>query len=177
MSQFASNDSCRCIDSYLKLEIENQNDPHKDSEILRELYHGYRLNLEEVGEILGVCGETVRRWMVKFDIDRRYQPTPGVWFGHDKSAHEMWVTRDGNESAIAVYVAQLVAIADGADPSKVFSEGKVVHHRNGIPFDNRPKNLEVLGRSRHQLIHNGDNCWGPDERLDCDVLLNSQVES
>jgi len=31
--------------------------------------------------------------------------------------------------------------------------GKVVHHRNGDPADNRPENLEVLDSSEHSSRH------------------------
>jgi hypothetical protein len=31
--------------------------------------------------------------------------------------------------------------------------GKVVHHKNGIPWDNRADNIEVLTRSEHGKIH------------------------
>lgn len=53
-----------------------------------------------------------------------------------------------------VYVHQLVAIANGADPEKVFSDGVYhVHHKNELKYDNRPKNLEILDRVGHTLEH------------------------
>ena len=52
------------------------------------------------------------------------------------------------------YVHQLVAIANGADPSEVFSGGRFhIHHRNGCKFDNRPGNLEVRRSDEHGRHH------------------------
>ena len=49
-----------------------------------------------------------------------------------------------------VYVHQLVAIADGADPGKVFSNGVYhVHHRLPIPWLNIPGNLELVHWTEH----------------------------
>jgi len=54
----------------------------------------------------------------------------------------------------SVHVHQLLAIADGADPHKVFSGRDYhVHHKNHIPFDNRPSNLELMTASAHTKLH------------------------
>lgn len=59
-----------------------------------------------------------------------------------------WINADDKERY--VYVHQLVAIAEGADPAEVFSDGEFsVHHRNGCRFDNRAANLETLRHSEH----------------------------
>jgi len=51
---------------------------------------------------------------------------------------------------------QLVAIAEGADPHKVFSDNDhQVHHINGCKKDNRPENLVLLTAEEHGLVEQG----------------------
>ena len=52
-----------------------------------------------------------------------------------------------------VYIHQLNAILAGADPYDVFDPDRHVHHINGIPFDNRPGNLEVRDAQEHGFEH------------------------
>lgn len=53
-----------------------------------------------------------------------------------------------------VYVHQLSAIAAGADPAKVFSDGDfVTHHVDGIPENNGRENLLVISDSGHIAEH------------------------
>jgi len=53
-----------------------------------------------------------------------------------------------------IRVHTLMAIADGAPPSAVFGKGGFeVHHLNGIPWDNRPENLDVITTAEHNRIH------------------------
>jgi len=56
-----------------------------------------------------------------------------------------------------VSVHQLTAIAGGADPYKVFSDGDyMIHHKNTYRFDNRPANLELVTESQHMATHRRD---------------------
>lgn len=48
--------------------------------------------------------------------------------------------------------AQLVALLDHP-PEKVFGDGTHVHHKNHMPFDDRPENIEVLTDSEHVSYH------------------------
>lgn len=44
---------------------------YKDPDVLRKLYHGEDMTLQEVGDKLGVAFTTVQKWMEKHDIPRR----------------------------------------------------------------------------------------------------------
>lgn len=54
-----------------------------------------------------------------------------------------------------VYVHQLVAILAGEDPAEVFDENVDVHHRNTVPWDNRPENVELRDAREHRCDHIG----------------------
>lgn len=41
----------------------------------------------------------------------------------------------------------------GEDPREVFDDRTHVHHKNGIPWDNRPANLEVVDDVPHGRHH------------------------
>lgn len=52
------------------------------------------------------------------------------------------------------YVHQLTAIAHGADPYEVFSDGEFqVHHRDELKWNNTPDNLEVKHSADHAKHH------------------------
>jgi len=68
-----------------------------------------------------------------------------------------------------VYVHQLVAIADGADPHNLFDGPCQIHHSNGIPWDNRPSNIQTKHIAEHASDHArekwGDRPWRDEEAL------------
>lgn len=66
--------------------------------------------------------------------------------------YERWRLWDAGKDAY-FYVHRLTAIAEyGIDAVK----GMHVHHRNRIPWDNRPENLELLPPDRHCIRHHCD---------------------
>lgn len=67
----------------------------------------------------------------------------------------------GQWMGATIGIHRIIAIADGADPYKVFSGGEyVVHHGSEsdlpaceLPWANWPGNLEVMTRSDHSSMH------------------------
>lgn len=61
---------------------------------------------------------------------------------------------DHSDPSYTVYVHQLLAISEGHDPKKVFSSGEYhIHHENGVRWDNRPENIELLTPQEHVDEH------------------------
>lgn len=53
-----------------------------------------------------------------------------------------------------VYVHQLLAVAEGADPEDVFSNGLYhVHHANEVRWLNTPENVELVHNRDHARDH------------------------
>jgi hypothetical protein len=65
------------------------------------------------------------------------------------SGYETWATRN-RQGMDWVYVHRLLAVAENGFEAL---NGNHVHHKNGIKWDNRPENIEVLSPSEHARTH------------------------
>lgn len=127
---------------------------YRDEDTLRRLYHGEGLKAEEVASRLNCSSGTVLNWMEKLGVDRR--PRGGfrvmkqrVPFGTGGQGYERWELSDLGEKT-TIQVHRLVAVAEYGLEEVA---GKDVHHKNGIGWDNRPENIEVLDRAEHSSVH------------------------
>lgn len=123
---------------------------------------------QEIADEWGVGRNTIHRWLKKHDIDRRDWTGTGAWNRVQRASFYTETNENGGYEKIGAYdpkkdgmvwttVHQLLAVALGEDPDKVFSNGEFqTHHRTGIPFDNRPENIELLARDEHQRSHRAD---------------------
>ena len=131
--------------------------PWHDADTLRELHHGEELTYAEMAERLG-CGErTIWTWMDEHDIEGenridRAQAASRVNYAQyytNNSGYARWRARSGYETD-SVAVHRLVAVAEyGFDAVA----GNVVHHKNGVKWDNRPQNLEPMTDAQHKRLH------------------------
>lgn len=124
--------------------------------------------MKDIGDECDVSPPVILKWLRRHDIETRHPDAykkrkpisiqyktgelgdlPGP-YAEIKSS----VTVDGERVFDRAYVHQLLAIAEGADPHKVFSDGEYnVHHDNGIRWDNRPENIEFMTTNEHARHH------------------------
>ncbi|AFH21445.1 hypothetical protein OSG_eHP1_00075 [environmental Halophage eHP-1] len=121
---------------------------------LKELYHDRGLSTLEIADRYDVTPSGVSKRMNELGIEKRQSyrhKEPSITLnqhGYERYATGKFGYRD------SVFIHRLVVVAEGADPHKVFGDlSHVVHHKNEIPWDNRPENLEVVTQSEHKKIH------------------------
>jgi len=171
-------------DLSIQARIEKSEYPHRDADILHELYIEEELDSYECADKLGCSQQTVLNWLEKNDIDTRSQSEAQKGIGRveraaysgDGGGHWQWnVWSEGECKTVGVH--RLLAIAEGADPHRIFDGDTECHHRNGVPWDNRPENIEVVDGSEHQRAHkSGDTERKYDSELGCSVVNITEDE-
>lgn len=143
---------------------------HTNREWLAEQYHVNGRSLSDIADECDVDKVTIMNWMERHDIPRRdatqhVRESPSNFTTLESGYERVASKRNGELDQAKVH--QLVAIANGADPYKVFSNGEYqCHHINGVPWDNRPINVEVLEAGEHQDRH-----WPMRDREDTGEFL------
>lgn len=126
----------------------------KDADRLERMYWDEDMTLEEIGDELGCSASTISQWMQRFDIDREKLP--------EEKPPSHRITHEGYEEVrtkidqkqYSVLIHRLLAVAEGLLSPQAYADGLLhVHHKNGVPWDNRPSNLEVLTKSEHHKHH------------------------
>lgn len=129
---------------------------YKYKPVLHNLYVVQRMSDYKIADIFNVSRKTITYWRNKHDIEAiskteraRYRPAT---FYHDHEGYEQWNNGANQKSGggQSVRVHRLLAVAkEGVEKVK----GKSVHHKNGIPWDNREENIEVVEQSEHIKEH------------------------
>lgn len=127
--------------------------PRLSTETVRRMYWEDGLSQREIGEKLGCSRSLVGRFMRRNGIPRR-SPSAAISLGWDgdvfyykkTDGREVICSPDGNH----FLHHRLLAIAHhGFNAVK----DKHVHHKNGVPWDNRPDNLQLVNPAEHIRIH------------------------
>lgn len=143
--------------------IERPEKPYKDKETLRQLYHDERMTTYGIAEKFGVVNSTITYWMKKHGIEARsiseVRRDDYVPLRMSSDGYEQWCDQSNDERK-RVAVHQLLAIAEGENPHDVFSDENVIHHKNGLQWDNRASNVELMSISKHISHHNEEQHGG-----------------
>lgn len=122
----------------------------KTEEWLRERYWNEGLSLREIGELVGVSPATVSKQMEKLGVERRIEnKNRPLKISHLSAGYELIQNEYGGDR-YRLLLHRLLAVSEWGFDAVA---GNEVHHRNGIPWDNRPSNIEVVSKSEHKDYH------------------------
>lgn len=130
-----------------------QSKPWRDSELVNRLYHDEKMSGPEIAELLG-C--SVGPIYDRIDETRSIGDANKIRRLREPAAHR--IDEDGYERVgtkidgkrMATGVHRLIAVAEfGFEAVR----DKIVHHKNGVPWDNRPSNLQLMDQSDHVREH------------------------
>jgi len=142
------------------------NRPWADADRMRRLYHDKRMSFNDIADELGCSEFTVNEWIKRHGIETRsrreaaklsqVKQPPSHRFTRD--GYEIVEAGDGNGDTDVIRIHRLVMVAKhGVGAVK----DKVVHHKNEVPWDNRPDNLVLMTASEHTAHHRPiDRRWG-----------------
>lgn len=141
---------------------------YQDKQFLIEEYKNTDRSLKDMGELCGVADRTISYWCDKHDIETKpsggERPIPRFYTELESSASAGYETirTKHNRTDYRVKLHRLLAVAEyGFDEVKDMT----VHHKNGIKWDNRAENIELLPNSKHAKLHaeeqreNGNPFW------------------
>ena len=126
-------------------------DEWRNERWLREKYWDRELSLKQIGELVGVTATTIQREMKELGIERRTPKTERLpKISHTSQGYEMLQNNHEGEHYRCLH-HRLIAVSEYG-----FQEvcNSIIHHKNGIPWDNRIENLETLpSRGEHREKH------------------------
>jgi predicted DNA-binding protein YlxM (UPF0122 family) len=136
---------------------------HHNSEWLYERYYGDNMTISEMADAAGVGDASIIRQMDRRGIERRPNyvtrvlRNPGAGFVQaDARGYEM-IKHSVKDHTYNFPIHRLLAIAEyGYEVVK----GAVVHHKNGIKWDNRPDNIELFDSQAEHMKHHGEERGG-----------------
>jgi len=116
----------------------------KEEELKREVFNSN--SIRELSEKFNCHRSTIDRKLEQYNIDFSYSYNKKATLADINGYQVMQCGIVGK----GVLVHRLLAVAEYGYEEVC---DNVVHHKNGIKWDNRPSNIEVMGRSEHSKLH------------------------
>ena len=144
-------------------DVQAQDSPWRDADLLEQLYNEKQQSPSEIAGEFNCTANTIIRWLDRHGIERRdrdeemrraLRKRPASFYTKG-SGYEIW-TNQFNGSLSRVYVHRLLAVSEYGSDSVCDMD---VHHQNGIPWDNRPENIELISKEEHGR-HHANERWG-----------------
>jgi HNH endonuclease len=143
-------------------------------EQMRQWYEVERKTVEEIGQLLGRSGKVVNKACKRFGFAmRRRGPKNGPehpgWKGGrhpDKAGYILLYRPEHPEANSCGYVREHRLVAEQMLGRRLLPT-EVVHHKNDVPDDNRPENLQVFDTNAdHLRVTLAGKCpqWSPEGR-------------
>jgi len=133
-----------------------QPEPYKDEELLRKLYLEEEMSMMAISEKIDCSPTTVRKYLDKFGVERRPAGEQiSMAYGYDRYTVPLQVKTRGSvawrpDAETTAYVHRLLAVSEWGVEAVA---GNDVHHKNGVPWDNRIENLEIMSHGEHSSTH------------------------
>jgi len=113
------------------------------------------MSLQEIADAEGISTTGVRKWFERRNTT--HTALKPANFETIPRGYERWSHKYDCESYY-MYVHRLLAVAEyGLDAL----DGKHVHHKNGIKWDNRPENIELVTPGEHMGESHDPTEWFP----------------
>ncbi|AGC34564.1 HNH domain endonuclease [Haloarcula sinaiiensis tailed virus 1] len=143
---------------------------YKDKETLQRLYYEEKLSTVSIADMAGTTASTVTYWMDKHGLDRRSlrdaQRKESAPYCMTGPGYMSW-TCNWFENQKEVKVHRLLAVSEfGFDAVANMH----IHHKNEIPWDNRPANIEVKSPKDHHRTHTVGESHPATDLTEADVL-------
>lgn len=131
--------------------------PWRNPETIEYLYHKKRLSQQEVADKLGCSRATLQKWSKRYGIEFRSR-SESQRIRNLKNPHvPVYIDNEGYEVIKPMYdgkfdfcrVHRLIAVAEYGFEAVCDKE---IHHKNNIPWDNRPDNIELVDETGHSLL-------------------------
>jgi transcriptional regulator with XRE-family HTH domain len=131
---------------------------------MHRLYVEQKKTTREIAGRFGCSNGTISRWLENHNIETRENWKDGVEKAREvnrveyvqlrtlPSGYEYWASKEGENGQVnkILYVHRLLAVSEHGFEKVIDSD---VHHINGIPWDNRPENLELMDPESHGSLH------------------------